>query len=199
LSSGGAGIGMNSFIRIAALQLCILATCAAGVAQSGAPVAPDTAVRQSGEYRLGINDKVRLLVFDESELSGEFAVNSNGALSLPLIGDVPAAGKTASEVRQVIEQRLASGYLVNPRVSLEVRDFQPFYILGEVNKPGEYPYSDGLTVQQAVATAQGYTYRAEKKRVFIKKNGETREEEIRLSADTKISPGDTIRVGERYF
>lgn len=158
-----------------------------------------TPLSVESDYMLGVADKVRVIVFDEPSLSGEFTVNANGSLSMPLIGDVGAAGKTPNEVAQVIQTRLVQGYVLQPRVSIDVITFRPFYILGEVNKPGEYPYSSGLTVDGAVATAQGYTYRADKRSVYIKRSGEARSVKSKLTPDLRIRPGDTIRVGERYL
>ncbi|WP_343525278.1 polysaccharide biosynthesis/export family protein [Sphingomonas sp.] len=150
-------------------------------------------------YRLGTADKVRIIVFNEPTLSGEFIVGDGGQLSLPLIGDVAATGRSAGEVTAEIQRRLADGYLRDPRVSMDVLTYRPFYILGEVSKPGEYPYASGLTVMNAVARAEGFTYRANKKKVFIKHAGEAEEKEVKLSADVTVAPGDTIRIGERYF
>lgn len=151
------------------------------------------------DYRLGSADKVRIIVFDEPSLSGEFLVNANGSLSMPLIGDVPVAGSTASVVTEAIKKRLSDGFLKNPQVSIDVLTFRPFYILGEVNKPGEYPYSSGLTVFNAVATAEGFTYRANKKRVVIKHAGASEEAKEKLTPDLQVRPGDTIRIQERLF
>jgi polysaccharide export outer membrane protein len=180
------------------LVLAVMAGCASGPALS--PVAPSSLVAEDApvvDYRLGVADKVRIKVFNEETLSDEFAVNANGAISFPLIGDVLAAGRTTSEVRDDIQRRLADGYLRNPRVGIDVLTFRPFYILGEVNKPGEYPYSTGLTADKAAATAGGFTYRAERKRVFIRHAGDPSEQAAVPSV--MIRPGDTIRVGERYF
>lgn len=156
-------------------------------------------VKVDSDYRLGVADKVRIIVFDEPSLSGEFLVNANGSLSMPLIGDVPVAGFTASAVTDAIRKRLADGFLKDPQVSIDVLTFRPFYILGEVNKPGEYPYSSGLTVFNAVATAQGFTYRANKKRVVVKHAGATEETKEKLTPDLQVRPGDTIRIQERLF
>jgi polysaccharide export outer membrane protein len=151
------------------------------------------------EYRLGADDKVRIMVFNEPTLSGEFYVSSSGILSVPLIGDVTAGGRTLTEVISEIRSRLADGYLRDPRVSMDILTYRPFYILGEVNKPGEYPYTNGLTVQNAVATAEGYTYRANRKRIFIKHAGEKNEVLVSQNLDSEVHPGDTIRVAERFF
>ena len=180
------------------LSLVCLGFGAAALADP-APVAISAPATAAADYRLGVADKVRILVYNEPNLSGEFTVNANGTLSFPLIGDVQATGRTATEINAEIVKRLADGYLRDPQVSMDVLTFRPFYILGEVNKPGEYPYETGLTVGKAVATANGYTYRADKKRVFLKRIGEDREKEYPMSADTLVQPGDTIRIGERFF
>ena len=151
------------------------------------------------DYRLGAADKVRILVYNEPNLSGEFSVNSGGVLALPLIGDVVALNRTTTEIRKEIEQRLSDGYLRSPQVSIDVLEFRPFYILGEVNKPGDYPYSAGLTVLKAVATANGFTYRADQKHVFLKHPGEASERKYSVTSDIPLQPGDTIRIAERYF
>jgi protein involved in polysaccharide export with SLBB domain len=151
------------------------------------------------DYRLGAADKVRVLVYNEPNLSGEFAVNSGGVLALPLIGDVLAVNRTTTEIRTEIEKRLSDGYLRSPQVSIDVLVFRPFYILGEVNKPGDYPYSAGLTVLKAVATANGFTYRADQKHVFLKHPGDVTERKYSVSTDLPLQPGDTIRIAERYF
>lgn len=151
------------------------------------------------EYRLGPGDKIRLTVFGEEKLSGDFTVSGSGKLSLPLIGEVDVGGSTLPEAQKLIGNRFGSGYVRQPRVSAEVVEYRPFYILGEVNKPGQYPFRVGLTVHQAVATAQGFTYRANTRRVLIKRDGSDREVEVRLSASTAVEPGDTIRIKERFW
>jgi polysaccharide export outer membrane protein len=150
-------------------------------------------------YRLGPNDRVTISVYGEDDLSREYIVSPGGTVSLPLIGDVVAQGRTADDLRDEIQHRLADGYLNNPTVTVMISGFRNFYILGEVNKPGEYPYESGLTVMQAVAEAAGYTYRAAKRYAFIKHEGETKETRIQISPDMLVRPGDTIRLGERYF
>lgn len=151
------------------------------------------------EYRLGSGDQIRIIVFGEEELSGEFVVDGSGYISLPLIGEVLARGKTIREFQRSMEASLREGYLNDPRVSAEVLNFRPFYILGEVEESGEYPYSDGLTVLNAVATAGGFTYRANTRFVFIKRAGAANEVQYPLTATTPVQPGDTIRIAERFF
>ena len=135
----------------------------------------------------------------EESLSGEFFVTGSGLMSLPLIGEIKAGGMTVGQFQVAVQNALSDGYLKEPRVSAEVLTFRPFYILGEVEKPGTYPYTSGLTVLNAVATAGGFTYRADKKNVWIKHNGETTEQKSELTPSTVVAPGDTIRLGERFF
>ena len=150
-------------------------------------------------YKLGPGDKLNIITFDEPQLTGPFFVGANGMVSLPWIGEVRAQGRTESELRADIEARLKDGYILNPQVSLQVMVFRPFYILGEVNKPGEYPYVSGLTVMAAVATAQGFTYRANKHSVWIKHPGRGGEVKMPLTPATEVRAGDTVRIAERYF
>ncbi len=156
-------------------------------------------VRAIPEYRMGSGDKIRVITFGEESLTGEFSIGGSGMVSLPLIGEIKAAGLSVPEFQGMVEAKLKEGYLKEPRVSVEVLNYRPFYILGEVEKPGTYPYTNGLTVVNAVATAEGFTYRANTKRVFIKRADGLREEEYPLSTSTLVAPGDTIRIGERFF
>lgn len=150
-------------------------------------------------YHLDAGDKLRVTVFNEDTLSGEFAVGSEGVISFPLIGDVPAKGKTPQQVAADIQTRLADGYLREPKVSAEISVYRPFFILGEVKAPGQYPYANGMTAVNAIATAQGFSPRANRKVVYIRSVESTTEVAMRLTPDLKIKPGDTIRIGERYF
>jgi len=151
------------------------------------------------DYRLASADKVRIDVFGEDALGGEFVVNAEGKVALPLIGEVQAAGLTVAQLQDAVTQALSQGYLNQPRVTAQVLIYRPIYILGEVNRPGEYPYLPDLTALNAVATAQGFTYRANTRRIFVRRAGSQTEEPQPLTADTRVSPGDTLRIGERYF
>ena len=150
-------------------------------------------------YRLGASDELRIIVFGEDSLSGEFVIDGEGTISMPLIGEVDAAGLTLQELRGRIEAQLSEGYLTDPRVSAEVQNYRPFYILGEVDTSGEFPYTDGLTVMNAVARAGGFTYRANTRRVFIQRAGSDVEIEVELTPTLRVMPGDTIRITERFF
>lgn len=190
----------HTLLRTLISALAGLLFASAALAQTPVNITPDSPSALSNfEYHLGSGDKVRIIVFGEEALTGEFFVSSAGTVSFPLIGDIPAAGLTIPQLQKAIETKLADGYLKQPRVSAEVLNYRPFYILGEVMKPGEYPYTSGLTVLNAVATAEGFTYRADTHKVFIKRATSLGEHEVPLTTATPVEPGDTIRIGERFF
>ena len=151
-------------------------------------------------YRLGAGDKVKISVYGQADLSGEFVVDSSGTVQLPLIGQVKAMGMTVREFESEIAAALRDGqYLKDPRVSVEVANYRPFYIIGEVNKPGEYPYVNDMTVLNAVALAGGFTFRADDSEVYVRRHGGTTETKLPADQSTRVEPGDIIRVGERFF
>lgn len=150
-------------------------------------------------YHLGTGDKLRVNVYGEDDLSGEFLVDGSGQVQLPLIGQVKAASLTIHEFVAEVTAALQTGYLKDPKVSVEVENYRPFYIMGEVNKPGEYPYESGLTILGAVALAGGYTYRADDSDVYIRHTGSTKEVTVPADHTAKIAPGDIVRVPERIF
>lgn len=152
-----------------------------------------------GAYALGNGDQLRITVFGQPDLSGQFEVDGTGSISMPLIGQVEALGLTTPELEKRIVTMLEGDYILNPRVSAEVINYRPFYVLGEVNRPGEYPYTSGLTVLNAVASAGGFTYRANKKIVYIKSVDSSAEQAFELTTSTTVRPGDTLRIGERIF
>jgi polysaccharide biosynthesis/export protein len=186
---------MRSTIRIALAALAIvlpLAGC--GGQGSGLPPLPPSTADES-DYRLGPGDKLHVQVLGADDLGGDFLVGDNGTVSSPLIGDVKAAGSTRSELERAMEKQLAGGYLKNPKVSVTILAYRPFYIYGEVVKPGQYPYASGMRVTSAVATAGGFTYRANENYVVITRNGQ----DGKAGPGTQIQPDDVIRVPERYF
>lgn len=178
------------------LLLCACSTGAGPARQhAGDPATVDLAT----EYRLGPGDRLRIAVFGEADLTGEFVVNSLGAISYPLVGSVPAQGKTIPEFTASLVELLRNGFVRQPSVTVEVLNYRPYYILGEVSAPGTYPYIGGLTVMNAVATAGGFTYRANTRQVFIRHAGAENETSVTLTSDTLVQPGDTIRIPERRF
>jgi polysaccharide export outer membrane protein len=167
-------------------------------APQAAAVAPASNGAEVAAYKLGAGDKLRIIVYGEQDLSGEFDVTGTGRVSLPLIGQVQAAGLTLEEFEHEIAGTLEQGYLTNPKVSAEVLNYRPFYIIGEVDKPGQYPYTSDMTVLNAVAVAGGFTYRANTDSVFITRGGGS-EVQYQASQQVKVLPGDVVRVPERFF
>lgn len=188
---------VDHFARViaACLMMLFISACAGSNAEPGIAAYTPTV------YRLAAGDKLSITVFGEESLSREYAITPQGDLAFPLLGDVPVADKTVGELQEVLRGKLAEGYVNDPRVTVEVLNYRPFYVLGEVSKAGEFPFSDGLTVVQAVARAGGFTYRADRSKVFITRMGQSREEVYDLEAGRTVyvAPGDTIRIGERYI
>ena len=146
-------------------------------------------------YRLGAGDKVRVTVFDEADLSGEFELDGAGAFSAPLIGAVNAMNLSPRQLERTLEAKLGDGWLIRPIVSIEVLSYRPFYIMGEVNAPGSYPYRAGLTVLNAAALAGGFTFRADEDDIEISRGEDGARAELEAGIDTLVRPGDVIRVG----
>ena len=179
-----------------------LALLAVGLLVQAAPSAVRAQPASAGFidlYRLGAGDRLRVTVYGEPTFSGDFAVSDSGEVAMPLVGAVKAGGLTVAQFRELAAKTLADGYLNNPKLAVEIINYRPFYILGEVNKPGEYPFAVGLTVLKAVATANGFTYRGNKSVVLIKHEGEKLERELHLDPSVLVQPGDVIRIKERHF
>ena len=150
------------------------------------------------QYTLGAGDRLRITVFGEEGLSGEFQVDGSGNISFPLIGEVQVKGLSLRQLEQRLVESLQEGYLIDPKVSLEVLNYRPFYILGEVKNPGKYEYISGINLYNAVAMAGGYTYRARHNSAEITRSSP----EIKIKdADhsTVILPGDIINIRQRFF
>ena len=176
----------------------------AGCSRQGAdlPALPDAPERA---YQLGSGDHVRILVFGEDQLSGEYRVNDTGGIALPLLGTIRAAGSTTAQLEGVIGGGLKkTGMLRDPSIAVEVIAYRPIFVLGEVNKPGQYPYQPGMTVVTAVAVAGGFTYRAIDDyagivRTFDAGTPNGRATEGRASRQSFVQPGDVITIFERRF
>lgn len=166
------------------------------------PVTSDSvpSLSYSVASRLQGGDQLKVIVFGEDALSGIYDISPAGTITMPLIGSVPAAGRSASDLARVLTHAYAEGkYLAEPKISVSVVSYRPFYIFGEVMTPGKYPYTSGLNVLTAVATAGGFTYRAGRTSVLIRHPGDDVWQEYSLAAPILIQPGDLIRVPERYF
>ncbi|MBP2302308.1 polysaccharide biosynthesis/export family protein [Azospirillum picis] len=166
----------------------------------GSDVPMETAdVGQITDYNLGPGDALRVIVFGEEQLSGEFRVDGAGKVAMPLIGEVAAQGRSTRDLEKEIATRLSSGYVRDPKVSVEVLNHRPFFILGEVRNPGQYQYVNGMTALSAVAMAGGYTYRAKEDYVLITRGNDPKKQTRRAPITTTVMPDDVVRVPERYF
>ena len=152
-----------------------------------------------GTYRLDSGDRVRVIVFGQDNLSRVYGVDSSGSVSLPLIGPIRARGLTAFQLSTGIAAELRRKYIKDPKVSVEVETYRPFFILGEVTRPGQYPYVNAMTVEAAVAIAEGYTERAKKRTVRLTRRFGGVNSTVMVPADYPVQPGDTIYVLERFF
>jgi protein involved in polysaccharide export with SLBB domain len=163
------------------------------------PTTGDAAAAVSSTYKLGSGDKIRLTVFRDDSLSGEFTLDGAGNFAMPLIGEVEAAGLTTRELEaRIRDKALAADLLKDPQVSVQVLNYRPFYILGEVKTPGAYPYVNGMTVLNAVALAGGFSYRA-KQSDFLLQRGGSNMQGAEVAGDTPLLPGDIVTVQERFF
>ncbi len=181
-----------SFFLLVALALTAHSALAQGARQNVPGV---TGASIENSYILGPGDRVRVIVYNETDLSGDFDVDGRGQISVPLIGEVQAGGITVRQVERLIEDKFREGFLRDPKVSAQVIGYRPFFILGEVRSPGSYPYVNGMTVVSAVAIAGGYTPRANKRDAVIIRAGR----ELKASEEEVVLPGDTVRISERFF
>lgn len=189
-------------------RLCIVAASVLAQAgcDSGATLGPvsieerEALIKSSASSPvLQPGEKIKVTVFGEDRLSGEYEIDPAGFVSLPLAGTVKAAGLSKPELEKELARKFRGEYLRNPKVTVDVASFRPFYILGEVGKPGEYPFKSGLNVMSAIALAGGSTYRASRSNVLIQHIGENGFREYPLSPTIPVLPGDLVRIPERYF
>lgn len=150
-------------------------------------------------YTLAAGDRVRVIVFGQDALSNSYAVDGSGRISMPLIGSVPVYDRDPASVEREIAERLRAGFVRDPRVSVEVEAFRPFFVLGEVNTAGQYPYVEGMTARTAIAIAGGFNPRGYQGGVDLTRIIDGQPLTGRVPLDTMVRPGDTIMVRERIF
>ncbi|MEM7617854.1 MAG: polysaccharide biosynthesis/export family protein [Pseudomonadota bacterium] len=152
------------------------------------------------KYLLGPQDELNIIIYGENNLSGTYSIDEVGYISIPLINELKLSNLNLRQAEKYITEKLADGYLVEPSVSIEVVTYRPFYILGEVRKPGSYAYISGMNTQKAAALAGGFTYRANRKNIEIMRASEEGNNKYKkFPIDTEIFPGDIIMVKERFF
>jgi polysaccharide export outer membrane protein len=177
-------------------------TSGQGYGATPAPIAVAYApepVRYDSAYRLDAGDKLRVVVYGQEGLTNSYAIDAGGSITMPLIGSVPARGRTPAGLAADITAKLRNGFIREPSVAVEIEAYRPFFILGEVAAPGQYPYVPNMTVESAVAIAGGFSPRALRDRVTITHNDPAGSMRTIVPLGTAISPGDTVLVGERWF
>ncbi|GKQ50689.1 polysaccharide biosynthesis/export family protein [Bradyrhizobium sp. Ce-3] len=150
-------------------------------------------------YNLGPGDKLRVVVYGQEGLTNSYAIDAAGAITMPLIGSVPARGRTPAGLAAEITARLRNGFIREPSVAVEIESYRPFFILGEVQAPGQYPYVPNMTVESAVAIAGGFSPRARRDQVTLTHTDASGAGRFVVPLGTPIGPGDTVFVGERWF
>lgn len=150
-------------------------------------------------YTLGPGDVIQITVYGESDLTRQLTLTEDGRVNYAFVGEFVLSGLSIPAVEQLITDKLRGDYLINPQVSVTMAEYRPFYISGEVNSPGSYPYEPGLTVSKAISIAGGLTERASERKIFLVPNGGTEQEQHRVSLDDRVSPGDTITIEQSLF
>jgi polysaccharide export outer membrane protein len=164
-----------------------------------APVAYAEPVRYDTSYHLDAGDRLRVVVYGQEGLTNTYAIDAGGSITLPLIGSVPARGRTPAGLAVEIAAKLRAGFIRDPSVAVEIEAYRPFFILGEVAAPGQYPYVPNMTVESAVAIAGGFSPRARRDRVTVTHTDASGTARYVVPPGTSISPGDTVLIGERWF
>ncbi len=194
------GIGVRVFqVAIVVCLAVLLAGCQTGHSGLVQHASATDGDAYETSYRLGPEDRLRLIVFGQDDLSNIYTIDGDGRISVPLIGLVTVAGLTTAEVESVVGDKLRNGFIRNPNVTVEVQTYRPFFILGQVRQPGQYPFQSGITVKSAVAIAGGFTDRAMQRRVKITRTIGAETYRATAKSDTLVMPGDTIEVFERLF
>lgn len=192
---------MRPVVLVCTLALCcsFTAGCVSSKEESLKALDVNSASTDAGPPMLQVSDKVRVTVYGEDKISGDYEIDRSGSISLPLAGSVKAAGLTQAAFQDALVTKLKSTYLRDPKVTVDILTMRPFYILGEVEKPGEYPYRNGLDIWRAMALAGGQTYRASSSTVMIQRSGDAQWRDYPLTLALTVGPGDAIRVPERWF
>ncbi|MDE2579912.1 MAG: polysaccharide export protein [Hyphomicrobiales bacterium] len=185
--------------RSLAVFCLLLASPLAGCATRATAPAELFATAAEAPYQVDAGDRLRIIVFGQDSLSNSYTVDASGHISMPLIGQVAVRGQTPAQIQRNVESRLRAGFLRDPKVSCEVEAYRPFFILGEVNAAGQYPYVNGMTVQTAVAIAGGYTPRAQQSSATLTRTLDGQPYVGEVSVGQPVRPGDTIKIRERFF
>jgi polysaccharide export outer membrane protein len=193
--SGGAIAALRASFAAAPPRAYAPAPAPAAYAYAAAPMP----VAYDSGYRLGAGDKLRVVVYGQEGLTNTYAIDAAGSITMPLIGSVPARGRTPASLAAEITAKLRNGFIREPSVAVEIDSYRPFFILGEVAAPGQYPYVPNMTVESAVAIAGGFSPRAKRDRVTLTHSDGAGTSRYVVPLGTALGPGDTVQVGERWF
>jgi polysaccharide export outer membrane protein len=196
-SGGGAISALRSAMASSPRTYMAAAPAPAPAVYAAPPMAEP--VRYDSSYHLGAGDKLRVVVYGQEGLTNTYAIDAAGSITMPLIGPVPARGRTPAGLAAEISAKLRNGYIRDPSVAVEIDSYRPFFILGEVQAPGQYPYVPNMTVESAVAIAGGFTPRAQRNTVTVTHTDAGGSGRYVVPLGTSVSPGDTVYVGERWF
>jgi polysaccharide export outer membrane protein len=184
-------------MRLHAYLVCLAALCSACAPGRDLPPLP---AYDASAYRLGAGDQVRVITYGETQLSGEFRVDDQGRIAIPLLGGVPAAGLTPQQLEEALVRQLRQRNLLrDPSVSVEVLAYRPIFVLGEIAKPGQYPYQPGMTVLTSAAVAGGFTYRAVQDYASVTRTMNGQATEGVAAPNAFLAPGDVVKIFERRF
>ncbi len=180
-------------------QLALLNGCMPAKKSASELSLPSAVISPNLSYQLGSGDTFSLKIFNQEAFTGEYTVDGAGNISLPLIGTFKVKNMTLEQLSERLRSKLSPDFLLNPQITLQIINYRPFYILGEVTKPASYPYVNGMSYLTAVAIAGGFTYRAREDLVYVVRDNDPNKKEIPLGIDQPVLPGDIIRVDERLF
>lgn len=190
---------MRKQLNYVAMMLTVATLAACGGAP-GAFEGSTSALTEATAHQLAPGDKLKVSVFNEPDLTGDFAIDENGNVAFPLVGELKAAGLGVDEFKARLIEKLQGGFVRNPRVNVDVLNYRPINVIGEVKNAGQYPYRPGMTAQDVSAIAGGYTYRANENKLYITRGSNKTQVTVELDkGNVQIFPGDSIRIPERYF
>ena len=181
---------MHNLIKAAALLIVSLGTLSVVAIEGEFGLA---------DYVLGTGDMIRIQVYDEEDLYLESRVSDRGVISYPFLGELKVIGLTPDQLGRLITSKLKGDYLINPKVSVDILEYRQFYVNGEVEAPGGFPFQPGITVRKAISVAGGFKERASKEKVFVIHDGNSRGKSTKIGLDALVKPGDIITVEESFF
>jgi len=179
--------------------LFTLAGCASAPAKNPSEYSDKPSAAPTGDYKIAPGDVIDIIVYGHNDLSGQYTVNAEGNISMPLVNIVSTIGMSTNDLETRLVEMLRPDYLRNPDVSVKLVSYIPIYVLGEVEKAGSYPYQPNMSVLNAIALAGGYTYRASRKKLIVVRGDDESRQETKITESATLRPGDTLIIRQRLF